>query len=91
MAETEPKLRERQPWKAAHERDYGWLGHLMADQYEGVDTDMRTLAAGPLAVFDGISVEDFEAQSDAFLRTAPHPTLGRGYIECAYAPMLELL
>ena len=52
---------------------------------------MRVLAGGILAAFDGISVEDFEAASDAFLRTVQHPTLGRGYLECAYAPMLELL
>ena len=25
MAEVDPSLRDRQPWKAAHERDYGWL------------------------------------------------------------------
>jgi phosphoserine phosphatase len=47
--------------------------------------------AGVLAAFDGISVEDFEANSDAFLRTAKHPTLGRRYLECAYVPMVELL
>ena len=51
----------------------------------------RTLAGGILAAYAGISVEDFEAQSDAFLRSAQHPTLGRGYLECAYAPMVELL
>ena len=26
MAEADPELRESQPWKAAYERDYGWLG-----------------------------------------------------------------
>ena len=26
MAEADPELRERQPWKAAYERDYAWLG-----------------------------------------------------------------
>lgn len=25
FAEADPALRARQPWKAAHERDYGWL------------------------------------------------------------------
>jgi hypothetical protein len=30
MAEADPGLRERQPWKAAHERDYGWLSQLSA-------------------------------------------------------------
>jgi hypothetical protein len=49
------------------------------------------LAAGVLAAFTGISVEDFEAKSDAFLRNAQHPTLGRGYLQCAYVPMVELL
>jgi hypothetical protein len=49
------------------------------------------LAGGIVAAYDGISVEDFEEQSDAFLRSAQHPTLGRGYLQCAYAPMVELL
>ena len=26
MAEEDPSLRERQPWKAAVETDYAWLG-----------------------------------------------------------------
>jgi phosphoserine phosphatase len=91
MAEAQPDLRERQPWKAARERDYGWLATLMAEHYAGDDTNVKTLAAGILAAYDGISVEDFDAQSDDFLRTAQHPTLGRGYLECAYAPMLDLL
>jgi phosphoglycolate phosphatase-like HAD superfamily hydrolase len=91
MAETDAALRERHPWKAAYERDYGWLGALMAEHYAGDDTNVRILAAGILAAYDGISVEDFEAKSDAFLRSAQHPTLGRGYLECAYAPMIELL
>ena len=63
----------------------------MTEHYAGDDTNVKTLAGGILAAYDGISVEDFEAQSDAFLRSAQHPTLGRGYLECAYAPMVELL
>ena len=91
MAEARPELRARQPWKAAYEHDYGWLGALMAEHYAGNDTNVRTLAAGILAAYEGISVEDFEQQADAFLRSAQHPTLGRGYLECAYTPMVELL
>jgi hypothetical protein len=26
MAEQDASLRDRQPWKAAHKKDYGWLG-----------------------------------------------------------------
>jgi phosphoserine phosphatase len=91
MAEADPELRERQPWKAAHERDYGWLGAVMAEHYAGDDTNVKILAAGVLAAYGGIGVEDFEAQAEEFLRSAQHPTLGRGYLECAYAPMVELL
>jgi phosphoserine phosphatase len=91
MAEAQPDLRLRQPWKAARERDYGWLSAIMTEHYAGNDTNVRTLAAGILAAYEGISVEDFEAQADAFLRSAQHPTLGRRYLECAHTPMLELL
>src|SRR5215210_105969 len=91
MAEADPGLRERQPWKAAYERDHAWLGRVMAEHYAGDDSNVRTLAGGILAAFAGITVDDFEEQSDAFLRGVRHPTLGRGYLECAYAPMVELL
>lgn len=91
MAEADPELRERQPWKAAYERDYAWLGRVMAEHYAGDDSSVRTLLGGVLAAYAGIDVDDFEAKSDAFLRTAQHPTLGRPYYECVYAPMLELL
>jgi hypothetical protein len=91
MAEAEPELRDKQPWKAAHERDYGWLGALMAEHYAGDDTNVKILGAGILAAYEGISVEDFEAKAYEFLHSAQHPTLGRGYIECGYKPMVELL
>ena len=91
MADADPALRERQPWKAAYERDYGWLGTVMEEHYKGDDTNVRTLLEGVLAAHGGISVDEFEEQADSFLRTAKHPTLDRGYLECAYAPMVELL
>jgi phosphoserine phosphatase len=91
MAEAEPALRERQPWKAAREGDHGWFGTVMKEHYAGDDHNVKVLAGGVLAAYAGISVEDFESQSDAFLRRAQHPTLARGYLECAYAPMVELL
>jgi phosphoglycolate phosphatase-like HAD superfamily hydrolase len=91
MAQADPELRGRQPWKAAYERDDGWLSKVIAEHYAGNDTNVGTLMAGFLAAFKGISIEDFEAKSDAFLRSTPHPSLGRGYLECAYKPMVELL
>jgi hypothetical protein len=57
MAETDADLRDPQPWKAAYERDYGWLGKVLAEQYAGDESNVRTLLAGVLAAFAGISVE----------------------------------
>jgi hypothetical protein len=56
MAQADPGLRGRQPWKAAYERDYGWLGTVLAEHYAGNDTNVRTLLAGVLAAYEGISV-----------------------------------
>jgi phosphoglycolate phosphatase-like HAD superfamily hydrolase len=91
MADQDPALRTREPWRAAYDRDYGWLGQVITKHYHGDDRDLPVLAAGILQAFANIAVEDFEAQADAFLRRAQHPTLGRGYLACGYRPMVDLL
>jgi haloacid dehalogenase-like hydrolase len=91
MATTDRKLRDRQPWKAAYEHDNDWLSKVITEHYAGDDTKAQTLLGGVSAAYAGINVEDFEAKSNAFLRSAQHPTLGCGYLEAAYAPMVELL
>jgi phosphoserine phosphatase len=91
MAKGDPKLRDRQPWKAAYEDDDDWFGKVITEHYTGDDTKAQTLLGGVGAAFAGIGVEDFEAKSDSFLRSAQHPTLGCGYLETAYTPMVELL
>jgi hypothetical protein len=91
MAQADPDLRDGQPWKAAYERDYAWFGGVLDAHYAGDDANLPALAHGILAAFGGASVEDFETNADAFLRSAQHPMLARGYLECAYVPMIELL
>jgi phosphoserine phosphatase len=91
MAEADPGLRTRQPWKGAYERDYTWLGSVVAEHYAGDDSNIPTLLGAVLAAFAGISVDEFEARSGAFLHTTRHPVLERGYLDCVYAPMIELL
>jgi phosphoglycolate phosphatase-like HAD superfamily hydrolase len=88
---AQPELADQQPWKAVSERDFGWFSALMDEHYAGDDTNVRLLARGILTAFAGITVEDFEESADRFLRTAQHPTLGRSYLKCAYAPVVELL
>jgi phosphoserine phosphatase len=91
MAAADPALRERQPWKAAREGDHAWFATVMMEHYAGDDHNVKTLAGGVLAAYAGVSVEDFESRADMFLRGTQHPTLGRAYLDCAYAPMVELL
>jgi len=91
MANADPELRDRQPWKAAYAHDNDWLGKVIAEHYAGDDTKARTFLGGISTAYAGIDVEDFEAQADSFLRSARHPTLGRGYLKTSYAPMVELL
>jgi phosphoserine phosphatase len=91
MVETDPVLLSQQPWKAACEGDATWLSSVITDHYAGDDRKVKTLMAGVLAAYDGTSVEEFEVRAETFLRTASHPTLGLGYLQCTYRPMVELL
>jgi phosphoserine phosphatase len=91
MAEADPALREKQPWQAAYAGDFAWFGRVLEEHYAGDDTNVRPLLGGVIAAHAGISVHEFEELATAFLHTADHPTLGRGYLACAYAPMIELL
>ena len=48
MAEADAALREQQPWKAAYEKDYGWLGGAITKHYQGDDSDVKLLMAASL-------------------------------------------
>ncbi len=91
IGEHDPSLRERQPWKAAVDKDYRWLGGVIDKHYDGDDSDLKLMAAGLLQAYAGISVEEFEASAAYFLGTAEHPRLNRPYRRCIYQPMVELL
>jgi phosphoserine phosphatase len=91
MAEHDASLRQRQPWKAAREKDYAWLGGAITKHYHGDDSDVKVLMGGILEAFAGMAVETYAAAADAFLHEAQHPTLGRTLRDCGYAPMVELL
>ena len=91
MAENDPSLRARQPFKAAYEQDYGWLGAAMSKHYEGDDGDLRLMMGAVGEAFGGMSVEDYAAEVGTFFAEARHPTLDRPYRDCGYQPMVELL
>jgi phosphoserine phosphatase len=91
MAEEDASLRERQPWKAAHEKDYAWLGDVVTKHYRGDDTDAKVLIGGILRAFADWKVDDYAVAAHTFLHEGKHPTLGRAYHRCGYLPMVELL
>ena len=91
MVDGDESLRERQPWKAAHEQDYAWLGNVITKHYAGDETDVQVLLAGILQAFAGVTVDAYTEAAAAFLAEARHPTLDRRLRDCGYAPMVELL
>jgi hypothetical protein len=91
VAEQDASLRERQPWKAAWEQDYAWLGGVITKHYAGDDSEVKVLLGGILQAFAGWTVDAYQAAAHAFLHEGKHPTLGRVFRDCGYAPMVELL
>lgn len=88
---ADPSLAEGQPYLAAHNGDLQWFGGAITKHYQGDDTDLKTLAAAVLSLHDSVKVEDHAAAVSTFFAEAMHPTLRRRYLECTYAPMVELL
>jgi phosphoserine phosphatase len=91
MAQQNPALADRQPWKAAVDKDMTWFRTAIAKHYGGDESDMPALAKGVLSAFAGLTTDEFAKSVAAFFRTASHPTLKRLYRDCGYAPMVELL
>jgi phosphoglycolate phosphatase-like HAD superfamily hydrolase len=91
QAEADPSLRAKQPYQAAYTGDLKWLGDAVTKHYQGDDTDMKPLMAAILTSQHEITVDELRGRFDAFFAEATHPTLGRPYTKCGYAPMVELL
>jgi phosphoglycolate phosphatase-like HAD superfamily hydrolase len=91
LADADPTLRERQPYKASFEGDHQWMGTAMVKHYRGDDGDLHLLMGAITSAFETVDVEVYDEQVRAFFDQATHPTLGRAYRECGYAPMVELL
>lgn len=91
MAEQDESLRDRQPWQAAYEKDYAWLGDVIRKHYAGDDAGVKVLIGGILKAFAGTTIEDYAAAADEFVREGRHPSLDRPFRSCTYVPMVELL
>ncbi len=91
QAAADPSLRGCEPYKGAYHGDLTWLAGAVAKHNRGDDSELKPLVAAILSAHAAITVEEHRARVEAFFRDAKHPTLGRPYTSCAYAPMVELL
>jgi phosphoserine phosphatase len=91
VAGQDPSLAERQPYRAAVERDFRWLDQAIVKHYHGDDADLGLLMGAVESAFEGMEVEAFGAEVMEWLTTASHPVLRRQYLACGFAPMVELL
>ncbi|MGE2715111.1 HAD family hydrolase [Mycolicibacterium litorale] len=84
-------LRTQEPYRAAADHDLAWFGNAITKHYQGDDNDLKALAAAGLSLHVSMTVEDYAAHVTDFFDRADHPSLGRPYRECVYAPMVQLL
>jgi phosphoglycolate phosphatase-like HAD superfamily hydrolase len=89
-AAEKPELRERQPFKAVYEKDMAWLGQVAADYAKGDPRGIITLVNGLNEVFEGMTVEAFEADALDFLTNAQDAHFKKPYKQLTYQPMVEL-
>ena len=91
LAAEKPDVRDRQPFKAVHEKDTAWLGQVAADYSKGDPSGVFTLAAGIAEACARTTVEEFEADALVFLSTTQDPRFDLPYKQLTYQPMVELV
>ena len=81
LAEKDPDIRERQPFKALLEHDHATLHQL----------GKQGLIELAFATHAGMTEEAFEEIAVAWLASAKHPRYDRLFTQCIYQPQVELL
>ncbi|AQA03998.1 acid phosphatase [Mycobacterium sp. MS1601] len=91
QAAADPGLLDAEPYRAAAQGDLAWFDNAVTKHYNGDDSALAVLARGMLSAYAGLTVEEHARRVRDFFADACHPTLGRRYTDCTYAPMIELL
>ena len=91
MAAAKPELRERQPYKAVYEKDMNWFAQLGAQYAQGDMSGVFTLVSALAEAFEGMTIEEFDADALAFLNSAQDARFKKPYRELTYKPMVELV
>ncbi|AFM18776.1 hypothetical protein Mycch_4054 [Mycolicibacterium chubuense NBB4] len=91
MAREDSALTAKPAFRAALEENLAWFGDAVTRHYQGDDSQLEELAGAVLSANAAISVDEHATRVKAFFEQTTHPTLGRPYTACGYAPMIELL
>ena len=81
LAERDPTMHERQPFKAFFDHDNKTLHAL----------GRKAITELFFASRAGMNEDEFDAVASTWFRTARHPTLGRRFTELVFQPQLDLL
>lgn len=81
LAEADPTLKDRQPYKAFLDHDLAEIKSL----------GKQGIFEVAFAAHSGLTIEAFDKLSKAWLASTLHPKFGRRYTELVYQPQLELL
>jgi phosphoserine phosphatase len=81
LAEADPSMKKRQPFKAFLDRDVEAI-HALGKQ---------AVFEMAFATHAGVTEEAFDRIARDFLATAKHPKFGRLFTQCTYRPQIELL
>lgn len=90
-ASGDASLAAQQPYQSAVSGDLKWFGDAITKHYQGDDADLKVLAGAVMSLHQSMTVEQHAALVSEFYADAKHPTLGRPYPACTFAPMVELL
>lgn len=81
LAEKDPGMRERQPFKAFLEHDFKTIH----------DLGKQAVFEMAFATHAGVTTEEFARIATDWFATARHPRLDRLFAHCTYQPQIELL
>ncbi len=90
-ASADTSLAAQQPYQSAVSGDLKWFGDAITKHYQGDDADLKVLAGAVMSLHQSMTVEQHATLVSEFYADAKHPTLGRPYPACTFAPMVELL
>ncbi|CDZ68264.1 Nonspecific acid phosphatase [Neorhizobium galegae bv. orientalis] len=81
LADKDPEIRDREPFKALLEHNHATLHRL----------GKQALMELAFATHAGMTEEEFDVVADAWLSSARHPSHGRLFTQCTYQPQIELM